>query len=103
MHRNVRYIILILLSQILRSNGRRAGFELLPATDVPQLVGALSELLAKPTMPSAEHVISLDMHTVGVDVSSVPIEEILSFRAENQETYRCLNLRHSRILRKLNV
>jgi hypothetical protein len=87
MHRDVRYIILILLSQILRSNGRKAGFELLPATDVPQLVGALSELLAKPRMPSAEHVISLDIQAVGVDVSSIPIDEILSFRQENKEAY----------------
>jgi len=88
MNRSVRYIILILLSQILRSNGRKAGFELLPATDVPLLVGALSELLAKPMMPSAEHVISLDVQSVGVDVGSVPIDEILSFRAENREAYR---------------
>ena len=33
MHPSVRYIILILLSQILRKNGRDAGFELHPATD----------------------------------------------------------------------
>jgi len=88
MHRSVRYIILILLSQILRKNGRDAGFELHPATDVPRLVAALSELLSEPAMPSAAHVISLDMQAVGVDLGSVPIDEILSFRAENREAYR---------------
>jgi hypothetical protein len=39
-------------------------------------------------MPSAAHVISLDMQAVGVDLGSVPIDEILSFRTENREAYR---------------
>ena len=39
-------------------------------------------------MPSAEHVIALDMQAVGVDLASVPIDEILSFRKENRDLYR---------------
>ncbi len=58
-------------------------------------MAALSELLSKPGMPSAEHVVSLDMQAVGVDLGSVPIDEILSFRAENREAYR----KYSRNLR----
>jgi hypothetical protein len=88
MHTTVRYLILVLLAQILRDNGRKAGFELLPATDRPLLVSALAELLSQRVMPSAEHVISLDMQAVGVDLGSVPIDEILSYRAENRELYR---------------
>ena len=88
MHSSVRYLILVLLAQILRDNGRRAGFELLPATDRPVLVNALAELLAQRPMPSAEHVISLDLQAVGVDLAAVPIDEILSFRQENRKLYR---------------
>jgi hypothetical protein len=58
-------------------------------------MAALSELLSRPAIPSAAHVIALDMQAVGVDLGSVPIDEILSFRAENREAYR----KYSRNLR----
>jgi hypothetical protein len=95
MHETVRYLILMMLSQILRANGKAAGFDLLPATDAPQLVGSLLTLLKKPTMPSVDHVIELDMEAVGVDLGSVPIEEILNYRNENRGSYR----RYARQLR----
>jgi hypothetical protein len=38
--------------------------------------------------PLGAYVISLDMQAVGVDLGSAPIDEILSFRAENHEAYR---------------
>jgi Family of unknown function (DUF6236) len=88
LHPSVRHVILVLLAQILRQNGRTAGFELLPATDRPLLVQALTELLSQKQLPSAEHVIALDLQAVGVDLGSVPIGEILSFRAENRDLYR---------------
>jgi len=87
-HVSVRYLILMLLAQILRANGKAAGFELLPATDAPQLVESLVGLLKKPTMPSADHVIALDMEAVSVDLGSVPIDEILDYRRENRSAYR---------------
>lgn len=88
LHPSVRYIILVLLAQILRLNGRQAGYELLPATDRPLLVNALTELLSQKQLPSAERVISLDLQAVGVDLGSIPIDEILSFRVEHREVYR---------------
>ena len=39
-------------------------------------------------MPSAAHVVSFDLEAVGVDLSAIPMEEILSFRAEYREQYR---------------
>ncbi len=68
MHPQVRALILILLAQILRPAGRDKGLDLSPATDRPQLVAALSELLSLPAMPSAGQVVSFDMETVGVDL-----------------------------------
>jgi hypothetical protein len=88
MHATARYLILVILAQVLRENGKQAGFDLLPATDVPQLVESLHGLLGKPNMPSADHVIALDMEAVGVDLGSVPIEHILAYRKGNREAYR---------------
>jgi hypothetical protein len=88
MHQSVRYLILMMLGQILRVNGKAAGFDLLPATDVPQLVESLVGLLKRPTMPSADHVIALDLEAVGVDLGSVAIDEILDYRKENRDAYR---------------
>jgi hypothetical protein len=63
-------------------------FNLLPTTDVPQLAESLVSLLKKPTMPSADHVIALDLEALGVDLGSVPIDEILDCRRENRDAYR---------------
>ena len=72
MHPAVRHLILVLLSQILRPKGTALGFDLSPATDRPQLIGALTERLSLPSIPSCGHGVSLDLATVGVDLSTVP-------------------------------
>jgi hypothetical protein len=77
MHPLARYLILVLLSQILRSYGPKLGAELSPATDRPEVVRALGELLSLPDSPSAGHVVSLDLETVSVDLRLVPMDEVL--------------------------
>ena len=95
MHPLVRSLVLVLLSQILRSHGPRLGVELSPITDRPQVIEALSELLAKQILPSTGSVVAFDLATVGVDVSSVPIDEILDFRQQNLREHRryCISVR----------
>jgi hypothetical protein len=88
MQRHVRYLILVLLSQILRSRGNRAGLRLVPATDRPELVSALSDLLEHSTGPSAGHVVATDLSSVGVDLSDVPLDEVLSFRTMHRKEHR---------------
>ncbi len=88
MHPQVRALVLVLLAQILRAADVGHDVELSPATDRPQLVAALDELLSVPTLPSAGHVISLDLQTVGVDLSMEPIDEILDFRKAHLDDYR---------------
>lgn len=88
MHPFVRSLILVLLAQFLRPVGKNKGLDLYPATDVPQIHEALRELLNLPTVPSAAHVVSLDMQTVGVDLGPIPIDEVLDFRAQNRKQYR---------------
>ena len=88
MHPMVRTLILVLLSQILRSHGAKMGAELSPATDRPDIVQALEELLSLPNTPSAGHVVALDLETVAVDLRLVPIDEILDFRKEHFKEHR---------------
>jgi hypothetical protein len=59
-----------------------------PVTDRPRLVKALSEVLSLPTSPTYGSDVSIDMNTVGFDLGSVPIDEVLGFREENMEDYR---------------
>jgi hypothetical protein len=88
LHPLVRYLILTLLAQILRSKASTEDLEFSPATDRTEVVNALSELLDKPQLASAGHVVSFDLQTVSVDLSSVPLDEVLAFRTENLKDYR---------------
>jgi hypothetical protein len=88
MHPLVRSLILTLLSQILRSHGGKMHAELSPVTDRPRLVESLIEMLNLPNAPSQGNVVAFDLATVGVDLASVPIDEILSFRDENKNAYQ---------------
>jgi hypothetical protein len=84
----VRTLILVLLSQILRPHGEKLGADLSPATDRPQLVRALRELLSLPDAPSAAHVVAMDLETISVDLRLVPMDEILGFRTEHLKEHR---------------
>ena len=84
----VRSLILVLLSQILCPHGEKLGAELSPATDRPQLVQALRELLSLPDAPSASHVVAMDLETISVDLRLVPMNEVLGFRKEHFADHR---------------
>jgi hypothetical protein len=88
MHPVVRSLVLTLLSQILRSHGERMNAELNPVTDRPRLVESLVEMLNLPDAPSKGNVVAFDLATVGVDLAAVPIDEILTFRKENKDSYQ---------------
>jgi hypothetical protein len=87
MHAAVRVIILSLWPQILRPQGKKQGVDLMPATDRREVVSALSELIGQ-VAPSAANVVSTDLDTVGVDLTKVPLDELLSFRTEHQNEYQ---------------
>ena len=88
MHPMIRSLILVLLAQIIRPIGNERGLSLNPTTDRPEIQEALTELLNLPTMASSGHVVSLDLQTVGTDVSDVPIDEILEFKAKHIDAYK---------------
>lgn len=103
MHPMVRSLVLVLLAQILRLQGEKLGLELSPATDHPGLVDALIELLSLPNSPSAGNVVSFDLNTVGVDVSAIPIDELLNYRKENQGEYRTYRRSVRKFVRDLSL
>jgi hypothetical protein len=103
MHPHVRSLILVLLSQILRAQGREIGLDLSPATDQPLLVDALRELLDVRMAPSNGHVVTMDMQSVGIDMSSIPIEEVLKYRTENYEAYRLYRRTLRQFTRELSL
>ena len=68
--------------------GQAIGLDLYPATDRPEIQSGLRELLSLPTIPSAGHVVSLDLQAVGVNLSSVPLDAVLDYRREHLLDYR---------------
>lgn len=103
MHPMVRSLVLVLLSQILGPQGAQLGVELSPATDRPEIVGALKELLSLPNTPSAGHVVASDLKFVGVDLGAVPIDEVLSFRREHLDQHKAYSRAVRRFVRELSL
>lgn len=102
MHAKVRSLVLVLLSQILRSYGSKMDAELSPVTDRQTVVSALAEMLEQKVIPSTGTVIAFDMATVSVDVGSIPIDEVLSFRKESFQAYRRYALSARRFAQELS-
>jgi hypothetical protein len=96
MHPMARALVLVLLAQILRPYGPKIKAELSPATDRPQLVGALTELLSAKPSPSSGHVVASDLEAVAVDLGPVAMDEVLDFRRQNLKEYRA----YSRAIRR---
>ena len=105
MHTIVRSMILVLLAQILRPRGDDMGVTLSPVTDQRTLVDALNEIFLYPDAPSPSlgDIVSFDMAMVGVDLGSVPIEEILDFRRQNYSQHRDYSLLVRKFARELSL
>jgi hypothetical protein len=88
LHPVVRKTFLVLLSQLARDAGRRQGLDLSPTTVHYQVVDDLIKVLSLQPSPSAGQVVTLDLETVGLNLASVPLEEILEFRGQHGNTYR---------------
>ena len=88
MHPEVRSLVLVLLSQILRPYGSTINANLSPATDLDSMVRALSELLSLKTEPSSGSVVEFDLNAVSVDLGAVPFDEVLDFRNQNLDVHK---------------
>ena len=105
MHATVRGLVLVLLGQILRFRGESMGVTLSPATDMPRYVEALNEIVSGvgSSNPSVSDIVSFDMATVGVDLASVPMDEILDFRNQNYSQHRNYVLSLRKFARELSL
>jgi hypothetical protein len=88
LHPAVRTTFLVLLSQLARDAGRRAGLSLYPATASYGAIEDLISVMSLQSSPSAGHVVTLDQETVGLDLATVPLEDILEFREHHGQAYR---------------
>ena len=100
-HWAVRSLILFLLAHILRPQGQKRGLDLSPATDCPELVEALGQLVSISASPTLNDVVVFDMNTVGVDLRTVPIDEVLAFRMEHYSEHRNSSLCVRKFVREL--
>ena len=88
LHPAVRTTFLVLLSQLARDAGRRAGLSLHPATTDYGAIEDLISVMSLPASPSAGHVVTLDQETVGLDLETVALDEVLEFREHHGQAYR---------------
>lgn len=95
LHPVVRGAVLTALPQLLREPAERQGFALQPASPSPQRLQDLVSTLRLPFMPTAAHVASFDLEQVTLDLSMVPLDEVLDFRRQHGEPHR----RYARDLR----
>ena len=88
LHPTVRTSILVILAQLSRLAGKKRGMTIHPATDHPTAASDLIKTLSREKMPSRGKVIELDLEPVTFDLSSIPLDDVLQFRAEHRHTYR---------------
>ena len=88
LHPTVRTTILVILAQLSRVAGAKRGMAVHPATNHPGAIKDLAEILSRERMPSRDNVIKLDLEPVSFDLDSVPLDDVLQFRAEHQDAHR---------------
>jgi hypothetical protein len=86
----VRMLVLTLFAQALRTTLGQRGINLHLATDSDDVVDGMASVLGFDSRVDAMNPLQLnnDLSDVGVDLSAVPLDEVLSFREENGQHYR---------------
>ncbi len=88
LHPVVRTTVLVLLSQLARTTGKRRGLDLHPTTANRRALDALIGALSLAPMPSAGQVVALDLEAVSLNLAPVPLDEVLDFRRQHGPEYR---------------
>lgn len=88
LHPTVRTTILTFLGQLSRAAGSRRGIVVHPTTQDPSAVEDLIATLSREAMPSRANVIALDLEPVGLNLSSIPLDDVLQFRVERRDVHR---------------
>ena len=88
LHPTVRTTILVILAQLARAAGNKQNLSVHPATGRFEALRDLVGTLSGERMPSRDCVIAFDLEPVSFDMASVPLDELLQFRTENQDAHR---------------
>lgn len=96
LHPAVRAFVLVVLPQLLREPAEASGYSLQPVSAQSRWLHALGETLDFPTLPTAGHVVALDLEQVTLDLSTVSLDEVLDFRRQHGAEHRAYarDLRH---------
>jgi len=103
LHPVVRMTFLVLLSQLARDAGRRAGLSLHPATTRSDAIEDLIQVLSLPASHSAGHIVTFDLEAVGVNLATVPLDEILEFRDQHGASYKAYARNVRRLIAELGL
>ena len=101
LHPTVRTAILVILSQLCRVAAKKRGLAFHPTTSSPDAAQDLVKILSQESMPSKGDVIRLDLEPVALDLTSVPLEDVLQFRSENSAFYKAYRRDLHRFLAEL--
>ena len=82
LHPVVRTTMLVLLSQLARKRGTHFGMAVHPATNQQKFATDLLDTLSRESMPSSQSVVQLDLEPVTLDLSTIPLDEVLQLRAD---------------------
>jgi hypothetical protein len=88
MHPLVRSVYLIVIAQLSREVGQRAGLDLHPVTNGRGAMDAFGRFLELAPMPSRGHVVGMDLEVVGIDLETIPLDDVLAYRRENADAHR---------------
>ena len=88
LHPAVRAFVLVVLPQLLRAPAEAIGYALQPASTQSRTLRALLDTLDIGALPTAGHVVAVDLEQVTLDLAPVPLDEVLDFRRQHGAQYR---------------
>lgn len=80
LHPAVRALVLVVLPQLLRGPAEAAGFALQPISGQSRILCALISTLDTPALPTTGRIVALDLEQVTLDLSPIPLDEVLGWR-----------------------
>ena len=74
-----------------------------PVTNNGRATADLLRVLSMESMPTRDRVIKLDLEPVGLDLTEVPLDEVLQFRDEHKEAHRAYRRTCELLWRSLRI
>ena len=88
LHPAVRTTILVILGQLARVAGAKRGIAIHPVTSMGDAIEDLMATLSRESMPSRDKLVRFDLEPVTFDLTSIPLDDVLQFRAEHKDEYQ---------------